>query len=123
MAERKLICVLVTHDLKGKVRAYDKVDIPADINEVELKECLRDLGYISSSPREYSDTKVYLQDEDTTDIIKEICTAEYRSLDDLGIGENSLIAIEKVPDPKTEHYCDDPTSMPNDPTSMWWWWF
>ena len=107
MAVRKLIHVWITRNRKE----YSNVAIPADINEVELKACLRDLGHISSYRRSYLTTKVYLEDDTKADI-KEICTEEYRSLDDLGIGEKSLIVIEEgEPEPKTEYDDDDPMSM------------
>lgn len=96
MAERKLIHVYVTHNRKE----YSQVAIPADINEVELKACLRDLGHISSYRRSYLTTKVYLEDDTKTNL-KEICTEEYRSLEDLGIVENSLIVIKDgEPEPR-----------------------
>ena len=98
MAERKLIHVYVTHNRKE----YSQVAIPADINEVELKACLRDLGHISSYRRSYLTTKVYLED-DTKTSLKEICTEEYRSLEDLGVVEKSLIVIEEgEPEPRAE---------------------
>ena len=98
MAKRKLIHVYVTHNRKE----YSQVAIPADINEVELKACLRDLGHISSYRRSYLTTKVYLED-DTQTSLKEICTEEYRSLEDLGVGEKSLIFIkEGEPEPRAE---------------------
>ena len=89
MAEKKIIHVYVTRNR----REYSKVAIPADINEVELKACLRDLGHISSYRRSYITTKVYLEDDNKINL-KEICTEEYRSLEDLGIVENSRIVIE-----------------------------
>ncbi len=90
MAEKKLIHVYVTYDRKEN----SQVAIPAEINEVELKACLRDLGYIPSYSRSYLTTKVYLKDKNGNNF-KEICTDEYRSLGDLGIVENSIIVIEK----------------------------
>lgn len=99
MAERKLIHVYVTYDRKES----SKVAIPAEINEVELKACLRDLGYIPSYSRSYLTTKIYLKDNNGKNS-KEICTDEYRSLEDLGIVENSIIVIEKgEPEPKTNY--------------------
>ena len=98
MAERKLIHVYVTHNR----REYSQVGIPADINEVELKACLRDIGHISSYRRSYFTTRVYLQDVDNNSF-KEICTEKYRSLEDLGVVENSLIVIEEgEPEPRSE---------------------
>lgn len=105
MAEKKLIHVYVTHN-RGE---YSPVTIPTDINEVELKACLRDLGHISSYRRSYLTTKVYLEDDTKTNL-KEICTEEYRSLEDLGIVENSLIFIEDgEPEPRPVYR--DPGSM------------
>lgn len=86
--DEKLIHVYVTYNR----RAYRQTAIPVGINEVELKACLRDLGYISSDRHDYLTTKVYLEDN-TKRNLKEICTDEYRSLEDLGIVENSLIVI------------------------------
>ncbi len=104
---KKVINVYVTHNRKK----YSQVAIPADINEVELKACLRDLGHISSYRRSYLTTKVYLED-DTKKYIKEICTDEYRSLEDLGIAEKSLIFIKAgEPEPKPEYHYIDPGSM------------
>ena len=106
MAEKKIIHVYVTHNRKE----YSQIAIPAGINEVELKACLRDLGHISSYRRSYLTTKVYLEDDTKTNL-KEICTEEYRSLDDLGIVEKSLIVIEEgEPEPEPEYYVD-PRSM------------
>ena len=98
MAERKLIHVYVTHNR----REYSQVGIPADINEVELKACLRDLGHISTYRRSYLTTKVYLEDA-TNRSLTEICTEEYRSLEDIGLVEKSLIVIEEgEPEPRSE---------------------
>lgn len=105
MAEKKLIHVYVTHNR----REYSQVTIPADINEVELKACLRDLGHISSYRRSYLTTKVYLEDDTKTNL-KEICTEEYRSLEDLGIVENSLIVI-KAGEPEPRPVYSSPGSM------------
>lgn len=105
MAEKKLIHVYVTHNRKE----YSQVAIPADINEIELKACLRDLGHISSYRRSYLTTKVYLED-DTKNDIKEICTEEYRSLEDLGIVEKSFIVIDEG-EPEPEYHYVDPMSM------------
>ena len=105
MAERKLIHVYVTHNRKE----YSQIAIPAGINEVELKACLRDLGHISSYRRSYLTTKVYLEDDTKTNL-KEICTEEYRSLEDLGIVENSLIVI-KAGEPEPRPVYRSPGSM------------
>lgn len=99
MAEKKLIKVSVTSNR----REYSQVAIPADIDEVELKALLRDLGYISSYRRSYLTTRVYLED-DTMTHVKEICTDEYRSLESLGIAENSHICIiPGEPEPEPEY--------------------
>lgn len=90
MAEKRTIAVYVTYDR----REYTKVNIPAEIDEVELKAVLRDLGYISSYQMSYLTTKVYLESDDKQEL-KEICIAEYRSIKELGIEENSLIYIKK----------------------------
>ena len=95
----------VTHNR----REYSKIAIPAGLNEVELKACLRDLGYISSYRRSYLTTKVYWE-ADTKANLKEICTEEYRSLEDLGIIENSLIVIEPG-EPEPIPVYKDPGSM------------
>ena len=105
MAEKKLIHVYVTHNRKE----YSQIAIPADINEVELKACLRDLGHISSYRRSYLTTEVYLEDDTKTNL-KEICTEEYRSLEDLGIVENSLIVI-KAGEPEPRPVYRSPGSM------------
>ena len=100
MAETKLIHVFVTHDREK----YNKVAIPADINEVQLKAYLRDLGHISSYRLSYLNTKVYWEDDNKT-ILKEICTDEYRSLEDLEIVENSLIFIkDEETEPRPVYY-------------------
>ena len=96
MAERKTIAVYVTYDR----RKYTQVNIPAEIDEVKLKSVLRDLGYISSFQMPYLTTKVYLESDDKMEL-KEICIAEYRSIQELGIQENSLIYIQKG-DPEPE---------------------
>ena len=44
MEERKVVNVYVSYDR----RQYSQVGIPMNINEVELKALLRDLGYISA---------------------------------------------------------------------------
>ena len=96
MAEKKFIHALVTNNrLK-----YHRIAIPADIDEVQLKGYLRDLGYIPSNMDSYRTTKVYLEDG-TDNSLKEICTDEYSSLEDLGIVEGSRIFIKKGnPEPK-----------------------
>lgn len=109
MAEKKLIHLYVTHNRKE----YSQITIPADINEVELKACLRDLGHISSYCLSYLTTKVYLEDDTKTNL-KEICTEEYRSLADLGIEEKSLIVIqdgEPEPRPVVHKHYSSPSSI------------
>ena len=109
MAERKLIHVYVTHNR----RKYSEVTIPADINEVEFKALLRDLGHISSFRNSYLTTKVYLEDKNKKNF-KEICTDEYRSLEELGIVECSFVFIEEgehEPCPRTEVFYRRAESM------------
>lgn len=68
------------------------VSIPKDIDEVELKGRLRDMGYISSQMRPYQTTKVFLvNDRENTKV--EICTNDARSLEEVGVVEKSLILI------------------------------
>ena len=74
MTERKTIQILVTFN-RVQVR---KVNIPYDIDEVDLKARLRDLGYISSYRNSYLTTKVYF-DTENGDV--EIGKDECRSLD------------------------------------------
>lgn len=110
MKEKKLMHVYVTYDRDR----YTRVKIPADINEVHLKACLRDLGYISSFRRSYLTTKVYLENDEKT-TLTEICTGDFRSLKELGIVENSLIVIkEGKPEPRARRevvYESDPMSF------------
>ncbi len=68
------------------------VSIPKDIDEVELKGRLRDMGYISSQMRPYQTTKVFLLDDRENTKI-EICTNEARSLEEIGVVEKSIILI------------------------------
>lgn len=103
MAERKTIDVLVTFN-RRKAR---QVTIPYGIDEVQLKAQLRDLGFISSYRNSYLTTKVYL---DTENGEIEICKDEYRSMEDLGIKEDSIIII--VPgEPEPRPVYRDPGSM------------
>ncbi len=108
MATRKTIPVYVTFDR----RKYTRVNILAGINEVELKAQLRDLGHISSYQSTYVTTKVYLENDNKQEL-REICTDEYRSIEELGIKDNSLIYIRKgEPEPFTrEVIYDDIYSM------------
>lgn len=96
MAEGKTIHIFVTFDR----RETRQVTIPYEIDEVQLKAQLRDLGYISSYRNSYLTTKVYLETENGE---IEICKDEYRSLEELGIKENSGIIIahgEPEPEPR-----------------------
>lgn len=94
MAKRKTIHIFVTFNRIEK----RTVTIPYDINEVELKALLRDLGFISSYRNSYLTTKVYFNTENGK---VEICKDEYRSLEDLKIKENSDIIIDPgEPEPK-----------------------
>lgn len=100
MAERKIIKVYVVTDRR---EAY-QVTIPYEIDEVELKAKLRDLGYISSYQKTYLTTKVYLEKEKEEN---EICIDKYRTLEKLGIKENSAIIIvpgEPEPQKEVHHY-------------------
>lgn len=107
MAEKKFINLYVTYNRKE----YKKVAIPADIDEINLKAHLRDLGYISCNRRTYYNTKVYLESHDKRKL-KEICTDKYRSLKELGIGEKSLIFIEEEEfEPEPKQYYINPGSM------------
>jgi len=110
MGERKLMNVYISYDR----RQYKRVTIPADIDEVELKACLRDLGYISSFRQSYLTTKVYLENDEKTSLT-EICIGEFRSLKEVGIVENSLIIIKKgKPEPVGRRevvYRRDPMSI------------
>ena len=90
MAKRELIEVYITHDR----RKYTQINIPTDIDEVELKAVLRDLGHISSYQGPYFTTKVYLESDDKQEL-KEICIAQYLTIEELGIKRNSLIYIKK----------------------------
>lgn len=80
-------------------REETAVSIPTSIeNEVELKVQLRNLGYISTYSDSYRTTRVYLVLEGE---IKEICTDQYRSLEELNIGQESHILIKRgVPEPR-----------------------
>ncbi len=106
MAERKTIDVLVTFNR----REARQVTIPYDIDEVQLKAQLRDLGFISSYRNSYLTTKVYLYTENGE---VEICKDEYRSLEDLGFKEDSgIIIVPGEPEPRPIYnYYEDPGSM------------
>lgn len=94
MAERKTIHIFVTFNR----REARQVTIPYDIDEVQLKAQLRDLGFISSYRNSYLTTKVYLYTENGE---VEICKDEYRSLEDLGFKEDSgIIIVPGEPEPR-----------------------
>lgn len=95
MEKRNIIKVYVTYNRSE----YQQVSIPSEINEVELKAQLRDLGYISSYRRAYFTTKVYLESDDKQNL-EEICLDKYRTLKELGIVENSLIVIKPGEEPR-----------------------
>ena len=99
MEERKVVNVYVSYDR----RQYSQVGIPMNINEVELKALLRDLGYISAYRQAYFTTQVYLESDDKSELT-EICLDKYRTLEELGVTENSLIIIKPgiEPPPKKE---------------------
>lgn len=106
MAERKIIHIFVNLRWDGQRR----ITIPYDIDEVQLKAQLRDLGYIPSYRNSYLTTRVFLQ---TVNGDVEICTGEYRSLEELGFKEDSTIYIlpgEDEPRPIYNYY-EDPGSM------------
>lgn len=96
MSEKKFINVLVSFVNTD----WQSVKIPSDINEVELKALLRDLGYISSYQNAYLTTKVYLYENN-----EEICIPEYRSISELGIGEGTKLIIQpgREPEPRVEY--------------------
>ena len=91
MAEKKFIDIWITvANNYGSSRI--KAKIPRDINEVQLKACLRDLGYIPKYQYSYLCTKIFLNSvERNTNT--EICIGDYRSLTELGIKEGSNISI------------------------------
>ncbi|MBQ2938489.1 MAG: hypothetical protein IJE05_06435 [Clostridia bacterium] len=103
MANQETIQVLITFNR----RETRQISIPYNINEVELKATLRDLGYISSYRHSYLTTKLYLEDNGDE---KEIGTDEYRLLKDLNIKENSRIII-KPGDPEPQPVYRNPGSM------------
>ena len=82
-----------------------KVKIPIDIYERKLKSYLRDMGYISASPNEYSATKIFHVNPDLSleRIIinpEEICTGLNRSIKELCITETSNISIREPNQPE-----------------------
>lgn len=80
-------------------RQETAVSIPTDIkDEVELKVQLKNLGYISSYSESYRTTRVYLILEGGN---KQICTDQYRTLEELNIGDGSHILIKRgAPEPR-----------------------
>lgn len=103
MANQETIQVLITLNRREVI----PISIPYNINEVELKATLRDLGYISSYRHSYLTTRLYLEDNGTE---KEIGTYEYRLLKDLNIKENSHIIIKPgAPEPQPAYM--NPGSM------------
>ena len=74
MAGKKKINVFIIYD-----KEVTSKNIPADMNDVELKGYLRDLGFISSYRRSYLTTKVYLVGKDGEED-KEICMGERLAL-------------------------------------------
>ena len=83
-------------------REESAVSIPTSIeNEVELKVQLKNLGYISSYSDSYRTARVYLVLEGGN---KEICTDQYRTLEELNIGDGSHILIKRgAPEPRPIH--------------------
>lgn len=108
MSKRKTINVIVKLN-RSEAR---QVTIPYNIDEVELKARLRDLGFISSYRNSYLTTKVYLK---TAKGEVEICKDECRSLKDLGIKKgSSIIIVPGEPEPRpvyrSSDYISDPIS-------------
>lgn len=108
MSEKEFINVEVR---VSKNRPYG-IKIPTDIDEIELKALLRDLGHIPSYGQAYRTTKVYLLSDDGTKTRKEICLPEYRSITELGIKEGSKLYIipGEEPLPRVVEY--RPTFVP-----------
>ena len=101
MSEKKFINV----EVRVRWNSPIGIQIPTDINEIELKALLRDLGYISSYGQAYRTTKVYLLSDDDTKPGKEICLPKYRSITELGIKEGSKLYIipGEEPLPRVEY--------------------
>lgn len=76
--------------LEGELK---RIIIPYDIDEIALKARLRDMGYITSRERDFFATKVYLQASE--DELIPICTNECRTLEELGIEENTMLVISQ----------------------------
>lgn len=108
MREKIEVYVGIGKEISNGFRAK-LVSIPKDIDEVELKGRLRDMGYISSQMEPYQTTKVFLvNDRENTKV--EICTNDARSLEETGVVEKSLILITPgVPEERMvveRHYHD-----------------
>jgi len=105
-----VINIFVRENTYGITRNTVKTKIPAGINEVELKATLRDLGFIPSDLMSYRATRVYLEENDSE---KEICIDEFRSVEELGIKEDSTITIKmphrEPPRPSAPSYSRYPT--------------
>ena len=97
MSKKELINV----EVRVRWNSPSGIQIPTDINEIELKGLLRDLGYISSYGQAYRTTKVYLLSDDGTKPEKEICLPKYRSITELGIKEGSKLYIIPGEEPLT----------------------
>lgn len=92
MREKIGVYVGIGEDL-SRITKVQLINIPKDIDEVELKGRLRDMGFISAQMKSYQTTKVFLFDE-KENTKTEICTNESRSLDEIGVKEKSLILIK-----------------------------
>lgn len=91
MREKIEVYVGIGEEISNGFRAK-LISIPKDIDEVELKGRLRDMGYISSQMIPYQTTKVFLvNDRENTKV--EICINDARSLEKIGVVEKSLILI------------------------------
>lgn len=80
-------------EVRVRWNSPSNIQIPTDIDEIELKGLLRDLGYISSYSQAYRTTRVYILPDYDTTTKKEICLPEYRSITELGIKEGSKLYI------------------------------
>lgn len=97
MPSEKLIEVLVFVDLST---VAEKTKIPYNIDEVRLKGLLRDLGYINSETHAYATTKVFYRKDEK---LEEICIPEYRTMEELGITDGTLIVI-RPGEERTRYY-------------------
>lgn len=97
MAERKLIKILLGMRRGGYRHDYVEsidIEIPYEIDEVELKARLRDMGYIDSDYKAYRTTKLLLCGvNDFSERQEEICVGKSRMLEEIGIKDNSCILI------------------------------